>query len=211
MPNGRCAAAVYFIMGRSDNSRNRVFVETEDGIKTRAFDEASMRDPGLVIYHPVRRAGGSVIVTNGDQTDTIAEHLRSGKTFESALRAREFEPDPPIYTPRISGIIYPDGAYKLSILKSAEGNGALCLRQFFEYDAPICGLGHIIHTYFDDGDPVPSFIGEPAAVSVYADIEEFTRAIWDNLDEDNKISIFGLEFNASTGKTKSVIINKHKR
>ena len=155
------AVIAYFIMGRSENSRNRVFEATEDGIRTRAYDESKMTDPSLIIYHPVRMVGRGVVVTNGDQTDTIRDYLLEGRTFAEALRTRCFEPDPPNYTPRISGLLSPDGSFKLSILKSADGNPDCNLRHFYEYDAPLAGEGRFIHTYQENADPLPSFEGEP--------------------------------------------------
>ncbi len=160
--DGKRAVMVYFIMGRSENSRNRIFEETADGIRTRAFDESRMTDPSLIIYHPVRVVEGTTIVTNGDQTDTVADAFRAGQSFVRALRTRAFEPDGPNWTPRISGVVRPDGGYTLSILKSADGDSACCQRFFFEYDTPIAGSGHFISTYETDGDPLPSFRGEPA-------------------------------------------------
>ena len=163
------AVIAYFIMGRSENSRNRIFEATEDGIRTKAFDESKMTDPSLIIYHPVRALeDGTVIVTNGDQTDTIQQGLLSGKTFAESLRSRCFEPDPPNYTPRISGLLLKDGSYKLSILKSAYGNPNCNLRYFYEYDAPLPGTGHFIHTYQENADPLPSFEGEPRLVAITA-------------------------------------------
>jgi len=205
---GAHAVLVYFIMGRSDNSRNRVFVRTEDGIRTEAFDPSKLTDPSLIIYRPVRILGDTVIVSNGNQTDTIYEHLRSGGDFRSALMTRTFEPDAPIYTPRISGIIKPDGSYALSILKTMNGNPACCCRQFFEYDAPLPGAGHLIHTYREDGDPVPSYEGEPAAVSVPGSLDELAGAVWEALDKDNRVALFALRRNLKTGAMESRIINR---
>ena len=166
--NGKAVAA-YFIMGRSENSRNRVFESTEDGIRTKAFDESKMTDPSLIIYHPVRLLpNGLLVVTNGDQTDTIAEHVAQGHCYRHALTQRKFEPDGPNWTPRISGVMKPDGSYNLSILKSLDGDPACCCRYFFEYDSPIPGVGHFIHTYQSDGDPLPSFQGEPRLVEIGA-------------------------------------------
>ena len=166
--DNRYAVIGYFIMGRSVNSRNRVFTGTEDGIMTEAFDPSRMEDPSLIIYHPVRVFDGSTVVTNGDQTDTIRDSLAEGRCFRHALMTREFEPDGPNFTPRISGIVGPDGDYKLSILKSLNGDPSCCCRYFFEYDAPKAGLGHIIHTYEGDGSPLPSFEGEPRQVALTA-------------------------------------------
>jgi hypothetical protein len=208
--NGR-AVAVYFIMVRSENSRNRVFEATAEGIRTRAFDPARLTDPSLVIYHPVRWWDGNTIVTNGDQTDTIRALLRDGGDFRRALLTREFEPDEPNWTPRISGLIARDGGYKLSILKSANGDPALCCRYFFEYGAPIAGLGHFIHTYKSDGDPLPSFEGEPAPVKIaVADgLDAYALCVWDALDAENRVSLFAREIVVATGEWRQVIINKN--
>ena len=206
---GECAVLVYFIMGRSVNSRNRIFEPTPDGIRTRAFDESKMTDPSLIIYHPVRVLDGTFIVTNGDQTDTIADAFRAGKGFVRALRTRTFEPDAPNYTPRISGMVRPDGSYRLSILKSAEGTGESCVRFFFEYDAPTPGVGHFISTYQGDGDPLPSFAGEPVAVDLSApDAATLAKALWDSLNGDNKISLYVNYVNIKTGAQERVILNK---
>ena len=201
----------YFIMGRSVNSRNRVFTETEDGIKTEAFDPSKMEDPSLIIYHPVRAFEGQTIVTNGDQTDTIRDALANGKCFRHALMTREFEPDGPNYTPRISGVVLPDGSYKLSILKSLGGDPSCCCRYFYEYDAPKAGVGHIIHTYECDGSPLPSFEGEPRAVEISAESAgELAETLWKSLNEENKVSLYVSYIELSTGKADNVIINKHK-
>ena len=208
--DGKCAVIAYFIMGRSGNSRNRVFEETEDGIRTRAFDESKMTDPSLVIYHPVRVAGRGTVVTNGDQTDTIADALREGRTFAAALRTREYEPDGPNYTPRISGLVSPDGSYKLSILKSLDGDPACCCRYFYEYEAPKAGMGHFIHTYEGDGDPLPSFEGEPRRAAITAsDAKTLADELWPALNEDNKVSLFVRYIDLSTGEAETVILNKH--
>ena len=212
--DGKKAVIAYFIMGRSENSRNRVFVADGDGIKTKAFDESKMVDPSLIIYAPVRKAGLSVtIVTNGDQTDTVTEYMKQGKTFEEALRTREFEPDAPNFTPRISGAVYGDFAhgtftYTLSVLKSNGGRPESCLRFFYEY-APLAGVGHFIHTYQQDGDPLPSFEGEPAPVAVEGDIDCFTGAVWSSLDPDNKVSLFTRFIDLDTGAEETLILNKH--
>lgn len=207
--DGEHAVIAYFIMGRSVNSRNRIFVEDEDGIRTQAFDPAKLSDPSLVIYSPVRVLDGETIVTNGDQTDTIYDSIKNGGSFEAALRTRTFEPDPPNYTPRISGIV--DGfAYKLSILKSAEGNPASAQRFFYEYPEPVAGSGHFIHTYRCDGDPIPSFEGEPEPVAVEGDIDTFTDMIWKSLNEDNKVSLFTRFIHVKTGTTQTRIVNKNK-
>ena len=206
---GECAVLVYFIMGRSVNSRNRIFEPTPDGIRTRAFDESKMTDPSLIIYHPVRVLDGTFIVTNGDQTDTIADAFRAGKGFVQALRTRTFEPDAPNYTPRISGMVRPDGSYRLSILKPAEGTGESCVRFFFEYDAPTPGVGHFISTYQGDGDPLPSFAGEPVAVDLSApDAATLAKALWDSLNGDNKVSLYVNYVNIKTGAQERVILNK---
>lgn len=191
--DGKNAVIAYFIMGRSENSRNRVFIKTDDGIKTQAFDESKLVDPTLIIYSPVRTIDDVYIVTNGDQTDTIYEHLEQGDSFENALRTREFEPDEPNYTPRISGILKTcnDGfSYSLSILKSANGNSDSCERLFYEYSNPLNGQGKFIHTYKCDGDPLPSFKGEPKTVAIYDDIDYFTSLIWNSLNKDNRVSLF---------------------
>ncbi len=207
-PDGRQSAALYFIMGRSANSRNRVFVQEPDGIRTQARDPEKMEDPSLVIYHPVRRVGRSLIVTNGDQTDTILEYLERGQTLEQALRSREFEPDSPNWTPRISGLLSPDGGYKLSILKSADEKGSACLRQFFEYPGQP-GLGHFIHTYVQDGSPLPTFEGEPERVEIGQDMEDFARQVWESLNEENKISLFVQYTSLETGEACQLIFNKY--
>jgi len=206
--NDDCAVIAYFIMGRSENSRNRIFSEFENGIKTKAYDESKLSDPSLIIYSPVREINESTIVTNGDQTDTIYDFTKDGKTFEEALRTRTFEPDAPNFTPRISGIL--NGFdYKLSILKSAEGNGETQRRYFFEYANPISGQGHFIHTYKCDGDPIPSFQGEPKLVSIDGDIDTFTKNIWESLNNENKVSLFTRYINIKTGTAETRIINKN--
>ena len=207
-PDGKSSVAVYFIMGRSANSRNRVFAEEPDGIRTQAADPARMEDPSLIIYHPVRQMGRGLIVTNGDQTDTILEFLKQGLPMEQALRTREFEPDGPNWTPRISGLLSPDGSYKLSILKSADAAGSGCLRQTFEYPGQ-AGLGHFLHTYVTNGNPIPTFHGEPELVSIDGDIDTFTTALWENLNEDNKISLFVRFTDLATGTFTQRIINKY--
>ena len=204
------AVIAYFIMGRSENSRNRVFEATEDGIRTRAYDESKMTDPSPTIYHPVRVVDGTTIVTNGDQTDTIANAYRRGEGFVRALRTREFEPDCPNYTPRISGAVRPDGSYRLSILKSAGGDPACCQRFFFEYDAPIAGQAHFISTYQGDGSPLPSFEGEPRTVALDApDANTLAARLWESLNAENKVSLFVSYLDLETGKADSVIVNKH--
>ena len=207
--DGTRAAAAYFIMGRSINSRNRVFIQEPDGIRTEAFDPALMKDPHLIIYHPVREAGCGLIVTNGDQTDTIWEYLARGESWEAALRTRQFEDDGPNWTPRISGIQGRDGSYKLSILKAADPEGKACARFFWEYPATP-GLGHFLHTYVRDGSPViPTFQGEPERVSIPDDIDAFTQELWNSLDENNKISLFVRYTDLRTGEKEQRILNKH--
>ena len=207
--DNRCAVAAYFIMGRSENSRNRVFTVTEDGIRTEAHDPSKMTDPSLIIYHPVRQVGDSLVVTNGDQTDTVRDGLLAGKTFASALRTREFEPDSPNYTPRISGLLSPDGSFKLSILKSADGDPACCLRYFYTYDHPLPGEGRFIHTYMGDGNPLPSFEGEPERVTLDAPTAEaLAEQMWEALDPDNKVSLFVRYTPLDGGAPTQVIKNK---
>ena len=204
------AVAAYFIMGRSANSRNRVFTETEDGIKTEAFDPAAMEDPSLIIYHPVRELSGQLIVTNGDQTDTIRDGLAGGKTMSEALKSREFEPDQPNYTPRISGVIHADGSYEMSILKSLYGDPSCCCRYTFDYDKPKAGLAHFIHTYVGDGNPLPSFAGEPEDVAIDCpDPQALAQLLWKSLNEDNKVSLYVCYTELSTGKRSVVICNKN--
>ncbi len=208
-PDGKTAVAAYFIMGRSVNSRNRVFCLEPDGIRTEAHDPSKMVDPHLIIYHPVRECGCGLIVTNGDQTDTIWEYLSRGESWETALRTRQFEDDRPNWTPRISGIQAKDGSYKLSILKAADAEGSACARFFYEYPA-IKGLGHFLHTYVCDGNPViPTFQGEPERVTICGDIDAFTKELWENLNPDNKISLFVRYTNLETGKYEQRILNKH--
>ena len=210
--DGKWAVTAYFIMGRSLNSRNRVFVEEGDGIRTQAFDPSKMVDPSLIIYAPVRVLPGKLIVTNGDQTDTIAEGLRAGLTFEQSLRSREFEPDAPNYTPRISGILeFDDGgfSYQMSILKSHEGDPGTCCRYTFSYDHPAPGEGRFIHTYARNEEPLPSFEGEPERVTVNGDIDAFTREVWENLDEENKVSLFVRFTDPVTGEILTRIMNKN--
>lgn len=210
---GKNAVIVYFIMGRSVNSRNRVFEETEDGIITKAYDENKMVDPHLIIYAPVRDLGdGRVIVTNGDQTDTVRDFLRAGKSFEDALRTRTFEDDMPNCTPRISGLVTVEGgacAYQLSILKSDDNDETSVQRFFYDYPQPKAGVGHFIHTYQGDGAPLPSFAGEPEKVTLEGDIEQLALKVWDALDEDNKVSLYVSFIERTTGESDSIIINKH--
>ncbi len=210
--DGAFAVVAYFIMGRSENSRNRIFVEDGEGIRTQAFDPAKLTDPSLVIYAPVRVMGNKTIVTNGDQTDTIYELMDRQQTFEQSLRTREFEPDAPNYTPRISGIMHiGDGQYNyaMSILKSNNGNPDACNRFTFAYESPVAGEGHFIHTYMGDGNPLPSFEGEPTLVGIEGDIDSFTKVIWDNLNEDNKVSLFVRYINIETGAYETRIVNKN--
>ncbi len=210
--DGRKAVFAYFIMGRSENSRNRIFKEEGDDLTIYPFDASKVKDPSLIIYSPVRVAGKSVIVTNGDQTDTVFDYLKEGKTFEAALETRCFEPDAPNFTPRISGILeFAEGdfSYKMSILKSADAAGSACNRYTFSY-AALPGLGHFIHTYNCDGDPIPTFTGEPERVAIPNDIESFTKDLWDNLDANNKISLYVRYTDLSTGKYESRLINKNK-
>ena len=208
--DGKCAVIAYFIMGRSVNSRNRIFSETDDGIRTQAFDESRMEDPSLIIYHPVRTLNGSTIVTNGDQTDTVRDFMAEGKTFREALLTREFEPDGPNYTPRISGLLNRDGSYQLSILKSMDGDPACCCRYFYEYDKPQAGVAHIIHTYMTDGNPLPSFEGEPVKLSLKApDAATLADILWNSLNGDNKVSLFVRYIDLASGRAETVIRNKH--
>ena len=208
--DGKKAVIAYFIMGRSANSRNRIFEENDrGGIRTKAFDESKMEDPSLIIYNPVLKIDGKTIVTNGDQTDTIYDHMKEGFCYHHALVTREFEPDAPNYTPRISGIVKPNGDYNLSILKSNLGMPE-CVRYFFEYPAHP-GMGHFIHTYEHDGDPIPSFEGEPTPVEIDgSDIDAFTSTVWDNLNEDNKVSLFTRFINLENGEEETRIVNKNK-
>ena len=209
--SGDNAVIAYFIMGRSENSRNRIFEETADGIRTRAFDESKMTDPSLIIYHPVRRMdNGVIIVTNGDQTDTIRDNILAGHCYRHALNTRTFEPDGPNYTPRISGVVKPNGSYDLSILKSLDGDPACACRYFFEYEAPRAGVGHFIHTYERDGSPLPSFEGEPRRVAITApDAETLAGDLWLALNEDNRVSLFVRYIDLETGDDETSIINKH--
>ena len=208
-PDGKKAVAAYFIMGRSVNSRNRVFVQEADGIRTEAHDPSLMKDPHLIIYHPVRELGNGLIVTNGDQTDTIWEFAAKGESWESALRTRCFEDDGPNWTPRISGLQAGDGSYKMSILKAADPEGSACARFFWEYPA-IKGLGHFLHTYVCDGNPViPTFQGEPERVDMMDDMAAFTKTLWENLNPDNKISLFVRYTDLAAGTYEQRILNKH--
>ncbi|MDE6889954.1 MAG: IMP cyclohydrolase [Eubacterium sp.] len=209
----RYAVTAYFIMGRSVNSRNRVFVKDGEGIRTKAHDPAKLSDPSLVIYAPVRVLGNKMIVTNGDQTDTIYELMDKQQTFEQALRTRTFEPDAPNYTPRISGILHIESGvynYAMSILKSNAGRPDSCCRQTFAYEQPLAGEGHIIHTYQGDGDPLPSFAGEPVCIGISGDIDAFTDMVWSSLQEENKVSLFVRFIDIETGKYETRIVNKNK-
>ncbi|MGI6167289.1 MAG: IMP cyclohydrolase [Eubacteriales bacterium] len=210
--NGKYAVAAYFIMGRSENSRNRVFDDFGDYVTIFPYEASKLSDPSLVIYTPVRKLGRRLIVTNGDQTDTIYEHLKAGKTFEEALETREFEPDKPNFTPRISALLdFENGfCYKLSILKSADENGSGCNRFTFSY-APQKGVGHFIHTYKSDGNPLPSFVGEPERVTILNSINAFTRKIWDNLNPDNKVSLYVRYVSLASGRATTRVVNKNVR
>lgn len=213
-PDGKNAVIAYFIMGRSGNSRNRFFAEYGEGIKTEAFDPAKLIDPSLVIYSPVKVFGNTTIVTNGDQTDTIYDFLKESKTFEEALESRRYEPDAPNLTPRISGIVdIKDGclSYKLSILKSDQSCPECCVRNFFCYSEPSDGFGRFIHTYKCDGDPIPSFCGEPVQVEVDTNIKSFSDKLWNALDNDNKVSLFVRYIPLSGETPETVIINKNQR
>lgn len=206
------AVVAYFIMGRSNNSRNRIFKEEGEEVIIYPFDESKVEDPSLIIYSPIKKIGKNLIVTNGNQTDTIYEFIEKGKTFEQALETREFEPDAPNYTPRISGILNfseDDFKYKMSILKSSDENGTSCNRYTFSYNS-IPGLGHFIHTYVCDGNPIPTFQGEPERVKIPNDIDEFTNQIWSNLDEQNKISLYVRYIDLETKNIENRMINKNK-
>ena len=211
-PDGKHAAIAYFIMGRSANSRNRVFVEDGEGIRTQAFDPSKLEDPSLIIYAPVRVLGNKTIVTNGDQTDTIYDLMNQQFTFEQALRTREFEPDAPNYTPRISGILHIEGGsynYAMSILKSNNGNPDACNRYTFAYENPVNGEGHFIHTYMGDGNPLPSFEGEPTLVDIPNDMNTFADTVWNSLNEENKVSLFVRYINIEDGTYETKFINKN--
>ena len=206
--DGRQSVAAYFIMGRSENSRNRVFVKEPDGIRTQAHDPAKLADPSLIIYHPVRQMGRGLIVTNGDQPDTIRDFLEQGLPFEQALSTREFEPDGPNWTPRISGLLSPDGSYKLSILKSADAEGTACARYTFAYPG-LAGVGHFLHTYVTDGSPIPTFQGEPERVAIPDTLEDCVNLLWSNLNEANKISLYVRYTDLATGTWEERIVNKY--
>ena len=210
--DGAYAVSAYFIMGRSENSRNRVFVEDGEGIRTQAFDPSKLTDPSLIIYAPVRVLGNKTIVTNGDQTDTIYEGMDKQLTFEQSLRPREFEPDGPNYTPRISGVMHIENgeySYAMSILKSNNGNPDACLRYTYAYEKAIPGEGRFIHTYMNDGNPLPSFEGEPKRIAIEGDIDSFTKNVWESLNEDNKVSLFVRFIDIETGKYETRIVNKN--
>ncbi len=210
--DGKYAVTAYFIMGRSENSRNRIFAEEGEGIRTQAFDPSKLSDPSLIIYAPVRVLGNKTIVTNGDQTDTIYELMDQQQTFEQALRTRKFEPDAPNYTPRISGIMHLENGeynYAMSIIKSSNGNSKSCNRYTFAYENPLNGEGHFIHTYMGDGDPLPSFEGEPKLVELDGDIDQLAKNIWDSLNEENKVSLFVRYIEIETGKYETRIVNKN--
>ncbi len=211
--DGAKAVTAYFIMGRSSNSRNRVFVEDGEGIRTQAFDPSKLEDPSLIIYAPVRVLGNKTIVTNGDQTDTIYDNMDKQMTFEQSLRCREFEPDGPNYTPRISGIMHiENGAFSfaMSILKSNNGNPECCNRYTFAYEKPVAGEARFIHTYMNDGNPLPSFEGEPELVDVADDIDTYTELLWNSLNEENKVSLFVRYIDIATGEYETRIVNKNK-
>ena len=212
-PDGKKAVTAYFIMGRSENSRNRVFVEDGEGIRTQAFDPSKLTDPSLIIYEPVRVLGNKTIVTNGDQTDTIYEGMDKQLTFEQSLRSREFEPDGPNYTPRISGVMHIENGnfnYAMSILKSNNGNPDSCNRYTFAYENPVAGEAHFIHTYMHDGNPLPSFEGEPKLVEAMDNMEEFADLLWNSLNEENKVSLFVRYIDIETGNYETKIVNKNK-
>ena len=211
-PDGKKAVTAYFIMGRSENSRNRVFVEEGEGIRTQAFDPSKLTDPSLIIYAPVRVLGNKTIVTNGDQTDTIYEGMDRQLTFEQSLRSREFEPDGPNYTPRISGIMHIEGGnynFAMSILKSNHGDPSSCNRYTFAYENPAAGEGRFIHTYQCDGNPLPSFEGEPKLIGTVDDIDEFTEQLWNSLNEENKVSLFVRYIDIATQNYETRIVNKN--
>ena len=210
--DGKSAVTAYFIMGRSVNSRNRVFVTEGEGIRTQAFDPSKLEDPSLIIYAPVRVLGNTTIVTNGDQTDTVYDGMKEGKTFEESLRCRKYEPDGPNFTPRISGIMNIENGsyyYAMSILKSDNGDPDCCNRYTFTYDNPKAGEGRFIHTYMQDGNPLPSFEGEREWIDIEGDIDDFTSMLWDNLNEENKVSLFVRFIDIATKETETRIINKN--
>lgn len=212
--DGTKAVTAYFIMGRSENSRNRIFVEDGEGIRTQAFDPSRLTDPSLIIYAPVRVLGNKTIVTNGDQTDTIYEGMDHQMTFEQSLRSREFEPDAPNYTPRISGIMHVERGsynYAMSILKSDDGNPDSCLRYTFAYENPQAGEGRFIHTYQCDGNPLPSFAGEPKKIAISGEIDAFTDLLWNSLNEENKVSLFVRYIDIASGAYETRIVNKNQQ
>ena len=211
-PDKKNAVCAYFIMGRSENSRNRVFVKTGETLKTEPFDVSKVSDPSLIIYNVVRKTENSLIVTNGDQTDTVYNLMSEGKSFKESLETREFEPDAPNFTPRISGILYFENGfnYEMSILKSIDENGSDCCRYTYSYPS-VAGIGHFIHTYNCNGDPLPTFTGEPRRVNIKTDIEEFASEIWESLNADNKISLYVRYTDIETGKYTDKIINKNGR
>lgn len=211
-PDAACAAVAYFIMGRSENSRNRIFTENGDNVTIYPFDSSKVSDPSLIIYSPIKKYENKLIVTNGDQTDTVYDYIKEGRGFEEALRTRCFEPDAPNFTPRISGILeFADGdfSYKMSILKSSDESGSSCNRYTFEY-SPVCGVGHFIHTYNHDGNPIPTFTGEPERIAIHDDIDAFTETLWSNLNEGNKISLYVRYVRLSDGAARNRLINKNK-
>ena len=208
--SGKYACVAYFIMGRSENSRNRVFVLKDGALYTKPFDESKVRDASLIIYAAMRENNGDLIVTNGDQTDTIYDGLKAGKSFSVALKGRKFEPDAPNYTPRISAVLHFNGefGYEMNILKSADDKGSACNRYTFDYE-PVKGLGHFIHTYVTDGNPLPSFTGEPERVFIPDDAKEFAENLWKNLNEDNKISLFVRYVDLKSREKNDILINKN--
>ena len=209
--DGKKAVFAYFIMGRSENSRNRIFVENGDEVIIHPFDASKVADPSLIIYSPVRKLGNDLIVTNGDQTDTIYDYIKAGKTFGEALETREFEPDTPNFTPRISGILHfagGDFTYEMSILKSADEKGSACNRYLFRYPA-LAGLGHFLHTYNCDGNPIPTFTGEPERVAIPDDIDKLTDSLWNNLDENNKIFLYVRYIDLADGSVQNRMVNKN--
>lgn len=211
--DGEKACFAYFIMGRSANSRNRIFARREDGVYTEPFDASKVEDPSLIIYAAVRQYENKLIVTNGNQTDTIYDFIRNGDSFEAALRTREFEPDAPNFTPRISGMITfenQDFTYEMSILKSADAKGSACSRYHFTYPA-LPGVGHFLHTYICDGDPIPTFCGEPERVAIPHSIDAMTESLWNSLDADNKISLYVHYTDLKSGKTEERLINKNQK
>lgn len=210
--DGKAAVTAYFIMGRSSNSRNRIFVQEGEGLRTQAFDPGKLEDPSLIIYAPVRVLDSRTIVTNGDQTDTVYEGLRRGLTFEQSLRSRTFEPDAPNYTPRISGILQVEKggfSYAMSILKSDDADPSSCLRHTFTYENPKAGEGRFLHTYMHDGSPLPSFEGEPKRVDISGDIDSFAKLLWENLNEENKVSLFVRYIDIASGTATTRILNKN--